>query len=168
MTGKYRNAVLAALVLLAVMVPVYCAVVAHIKAQTIATYDAQKRVVDAAIVEFALQLEADGCEVINTSTGTSGSGEWRTYAVLTATDSEGRSLNSDVEIMGFVSHGFDGQPTWVAILPMRLSDCGQSLNAAFLELLGERLTSHGWKYTIDSRCRDLGPSSVPIKRSPPA
>jgi len=126
------------------------------RTRTIAVYDSQKEVVDTVIQEFADALRQDGYGVINDSTGSNGSGEWRKYAALTATDSDAAQHVCYVEIMGFVNHDDDGQPAFMKILPMRLSHRSRALNSRFLTLLCAELDKNGWEYGIDSKCSGRG------------
>jgi hypothetical protein len=126
------------------------------RAKTIAIYNAQKVVLDEAIRDFVESLTNDGFDVVNDSTGSSGSGEWRHCAAVTATDTDGRPNVCYVEVMGFVTHDKHDRPTWMGILPMRISHRDRKLNEQFIDTLVEKLNRHGWKYTVDSKCRGGG------------
>jgi hypothetical protein len=126
------------------------------RAKTIATYDAQKQVVDQAIQEFVDVIKNEGFAIINDSTGTGGSGEWRQYAAITATGTDGTRDVCYVEVMGCVTHNENDQPTWMRILPMRISHRDRKLNARFIKTLVAKLDRRGWEYSIDSRCKGGG------------
>ena len=123
------------------------------RAETIATYDAQKSLVDSAISEFAADLESDGYRVENDSSGTGGSGEWRMCVAITANRDDKPPLICHVEVMGSVSHDDVDEPTWMDILPMTLSRRGTSLDERFISFLSDKLDAEGWEHTVDDRCK---------------
>ena len=125
-------------------------------AKTKATYDAQKQAVKTATEAYIAQLSSAGYSVVDDSTGLGGSGEWRMYVAIAASSSDGRQDVCYVEIMGFVSHNDKDQPTWMEVLPMKISHRGRTLNDAFLALLIGKLKERGWTYTVDDRCRGDG------------
>lgn len=124
----------------------------QIRARTIAVYNAQRQTVRHAIVEFVSSLDQSGARVINESSGSSGSGEWRQCAAITTIDAEGHQRACYVEIMGFVTHNTNGQPTWMGNLPMRVSHRGHELNDQFIALLTRKLERQKWQFEIDSTC----------------
>jgi hypothetical protein len=126
------------------------------RAQTIATYDAQKKVVVESVAEFADALTKDWFDVVDDSTGVGGSGDWRHYIAVTATDEKGSTQVCYVEVMGFVTHDKNDKPTWMRVLPMRISHRRRKLNDRYLDLLIAKLRERTWTYTIDSRCKGDG------------
>ncbi|WP_430450787.1 hypothetical protein [Rhodopirellula europaea] len=125
-------------------------------AKTRATYDAQKQVVDAVTRTYVADLTKAGYSVVDDSTGVGGSGEWRQYVAIAATSPQGHQDVCYVEVMGFVSHDEVDQPTWMEVLPMKISHKQRKLNDAFLTLLLGELEGRDWAYAVDNRCRGDG------------
>lgn len=125
------------------------------RAATIAAYKAQQRELDAAVSGFVALLTAEGWTVADDSKSFGGSGEWRTHVALTCSRPDAPPLICYVEVMGFVSHDRSDSPTWLAILPMRLSSRGNLLDRRFLALLLPTLDSHAWKYDVEAFVRHL-------------
>ena len=119
--------------------------------KTKALYDEQKRIVNLAITNYIESLAKAGYAVKNHSSGLGGSGEWRNYVVVVAASPGVGQRLCYVEVMGFVSHDANDRPTWMKVLPMRISHRGHPLNDGFIEVLVPMLEERRWAYKIDSR-----------------
>lgn len=153
---KYTIAALLGLTLCAAIVIAARTYPARQQARTKAIYDAQKDAVKVATDDFVAELIRAGYTVVDDSTGLGGSGEWRRHVALTATSADGAQEVCYVEVMGFVSHNDHDEPSWMQILPMRISHKGRKLNAQFIAGLLELLDEKGWEYNVDDRCRGDG------------
>jgi len=118
------------------------------KAFVIATYDAQKACVTAAIGELIRELESEGFVVANNSTFQHGSGDWRTCIAITA-NKGGDALRCHVEVMGFVSHNSSNSPTWMSILPLTVSFEGKPLDNRLVATLSSTFNERGWRYHLN-------------------
>ena len=125
-------------------------------ARTKATYDGPKDAVDAATRTYVSDLSKAGYSVVNDSTGIGGSGEWRQYVAIAATSPQGQQDVCYVGVMGVVTHDEHDQPTWMKLLPMKISHRERKLNDAFLAVLTRELERRGWAYVVDDRCRGDG------------
>lgn len=121
-------------------------------AKTKATYDAQKQIVDVVKATYIADLIRSGYRVADDSVRAGGSGEWRTYIALTATAPDGNQDVCYVEVMGFVAHDDSDKPTWMRVLPMRISHRGRKLNDGLLTRLLAALRERSWVYSVDNRC----------------
>ena len=148
-----RRFSLASLLLLTACTAIFFAAMAYnarVRAQTKATYDAQKDVIQNAVGSFCDKLTSEGWQVTNGSTRLGGSGEWRTVVDLTCTKLNCVPLNCRVNVMGFVSHDNNDRPTWRTILPMRITPRGKQLDDRFIEHVRPILEQRGWRYSIES------------------
>lgn len=144
-----------------------CIAGTHIRvARTVRVYEAQKDLVATVCSTLIRELETEGSQVTNDSTGLGGSGEWRQHVAITITTQDGRKSLLYVEVMGFVSHDAHGQPNWYNNLPMKISHYHRPLDLQFTDLLTRNLRRHGWQYSVDSNCIGFEPFGPPQYNNP--
>jgi Leucine-rich repeat (LRR) protein len=121
--------------------------------KVIEVYEGQQKAVVEVNRDFAERLRSEGYVVKAEATRNSGHGEWASFVVVRAWKEGSPPHLCYVEVTGAVSHDSEGNPTWQAICPMRISLGGKDLESRFVEVLAAEFGKRGWEYAVDSRCR---------------